>query len=216
MPEPVERPGAHAWVPQTADLDALREAAPGCRGCELWQPATRVVFSAGERGARLALIGEQPGDVEDRRGVPFVGPAGRLLDEVLGEVGIPRSRTYLTNAVKHVRFTTRGKRRIHRTPDLAHVVACRPWLDAELQAVDPSLVVVLGAVAMRAVLGPGLRVGDARGRVTMLATEDGERAVMATVHPSSVLRAPPEERPQARAALVDDLRVAARFLAEGA
>jgi DNA polymerase len=212
MPQQLDRPGATAWVPRTTDLDVLRRAAVECRGCELWEPATQVVFSQGERDARLALIGEQPGDAEDRRGEPFVGPAGRVLDEALEQAGIPRSQTYVSNAVKHFRFTTRGKRRIHRTPDLAHLVACRPWLDAELEAVDPELVVLMGAVAMRAVLGSGRRVGEERGRVTSVATLDGERAVMPTVHPSSVLRTPPEDRAQAHAALVDDLRVAARFL----
>jgi DNA polymerase len=204
-----ERPGAERWVPEDGDVDALRAAAPACRGCELWEPATQVVFSAGNPRGRLALVGEQPGDVEDRRGVPFVGPAGKLLQDALDEVGIGRDDVYVTNAVKHFRFTERGKRRIHQTPEMAHITACRPWLAAELNVVDPELVVLLGATAAKALLGGTFRVTQHRGEVMERETPAGTRRLMATVHPSSVLRGPPEQRKEAFAALVADLRVAA-------
>jgi len=204
----VERPGAQQWVPAGAPVDALRAAAPSCRGCELWEPATQVVFSAGNPGARVALVGEQPGDVEDRRGIPFVGPAGQLLQRAVDEAGIERSDIYVTNAVKHFRFTPSGKRRIHQTPELAHITACRAWLVAELEAVAPEVVVVLGATAARALMGPGVRVTRERGQVHVL---DGIRHVP-TVHPSSVLRTPDAGRPQAFDALVSDLRVVAGLL----
>ncbi|MEJ7771307.1 MAG: UdgX family uracil-DNA binding protein [Geodermatophilaceae bacterium] len=151
---------------------------------------------------------KQPGDIEDREGVPFVGPAGRLLDRALDEAGLPRENTYLTNAVKHFRFTQRGKRRIHEKPDLGHLSACKPWLDAELAEVDPRLVVVMGATAARAVLGPGIKVTKQRGEILIMDTTRGERRFMATVHPSSILRAR-GDREVAYQALVDDLRVAA-------
>jgi DNA polymerase len=205
----VERPGAQRWVPDGGDVEALRAAAPACRGCELWEPATHVVFSAGNPHGRIALVGEQPGDVEDRRGVPFVGPAGKLLQEALDEAGVNRDDVYVTNAVKHFRFTERGKRRIHQTPELAHVTACRPWLTAELHAVDPELVVLLGATAAKALLGSTFRVTRQRGEVLERETPAGTRRLMATVHPSSVLRGPHEQREEAFAALVADLRVAA-------
>jgi DNA polymerase len=208
----VERPGAERWVPADGDVEALREAAPACRGCELWEPATQVVFSAGDPDARVMLVGEQPGDVEDRRGIPFVGPAGKLLQKALDEAGLPRDQTYVTNAVKHFRFTERGKRRIHQTPELAHITACRPWLLAELRAVDPELVVVLGATAAKALLGSTFRVTQHRGEVLEHETPDGPRRFVPTVHPSSVLRGPPEQREEAYAALVADLRAAAAAL----
>lgn len=206
------RPGAGEWVPAGGDVEALRAAAPHCRGCELWQPATQVVFSAGDPAARVALVGEQPGDVEDRQGRPFVGPAGRLLQRAVDEASLPRGRIYVTNAVKHFRFTPRGNRRIHQTPELAHITACRPWLVAELQAVDPELVVVLGATAAKALLGPGFRVTRQRGELLSRPTSRGERTFLATVHPSAVLRAPDDVRDEAYAALVADLRVAAGAL----
>src|SRR6478752_5665028 len=191
---------AASWVPPDADLPALRAAAANCRGCELWEPATQVVFSAGSDVARLMLVGEQPGDVEDREGVPFVGPAGRLLQRAVDDAGIARNDLYVTNAVKHFRFTLRGKRRIHQTPQVSHIVACQPWLEAEILRVDPSLVVVLGATAARSVLGAGFRVSKQRGQV------------LATMHPSAVLRMRGEEHEQAYADLVADLRVAAEAI----
>jgi uracil-DNA glycosylase family protein len=208
----VERPGADRWVPPDADVASLRAAAPACRGCELWEPATQVVFSAGNPHGRVALVGEQPGDVEDQQGIPFVGPAGRLLQRAVEEAGLPREEVYVTNAVKHFRFEQRGKRRIHQTPELAHIGACRPWLQAELQAVDPELIVVLGATAAKALLGPDIRVTKERGHLLRRETTRGERTFLPTVHPSSVLRVPGGDRDVAFAALVADLRVGAQAL----
>ncbi|WP_432494596.1 UdgX family uracil-DNA binding protein [Kineococcus auxinigenes] len=207
-------PGAAQWVPPGADVERLREAARGCRGCELWEPATQVVFSAGAADGRLALVGEQPGDQEDRRGIPFVGPAGRLLQRAVAEAGIDLATTYVTNAVKHFRFEQRtgAGRRIHRTPDLAHVTACRPWLAAELAQVDPEVVVCLGATAARALLPEGFRVTKHRGQLIRRVTSRGEKTFLGTIHPSAVLRVPEAEREAAHAALVADLRVAAGAL----
>jgi uracil-DNA glycosylase len=199
---------AAPWVPEHADVAELRQAATDCRGCELWKPATQVVFSAGNPKAPLALVGEQPGDVEDRQGIPFVGPAGRLLQDALDEAGVPREDVYVTNAVKHFRFTERGKRRIHATPQVSHIKACLPWLEAELTLVDPALIVCLGATAARALLGSSFRVTKQRGQVLELATPVGIRPVLATVHPSAVLRAAGEDRDEAFAGLVADLRTA--------
>jgi DNA polymerase len=200
-------------VPDGADVGALRAAAPACRGCELWEPATQVVFSAGDVRARVVLVGEQPGDVEDREGIPFVGPAGRLLQRALDEAGVDRSSVYVTNAVKHFRFTPRGNRRLHATPELAHITACKPWLVAEMRAVAPQVVVVLGATAAKALLGNDFRVTRHRGEVITRLTSVGETSFVPTVHPSSVLRAPDDQRDEAYAALVADLRVVAGVLA---
>lgn len=211
----VDRPGAQQWVPEGGDVDRLRAAAPGCRGCELWEPATQVVFSAGNPRARVVLVGEQPGDVEDTQGIPFVGPAGKLLQGALDTAGLARQDLYVTNAVKHFRFERRGNRRIHQTPELAHMTACLPWLEAELDAVSPEVVVVLGATAAKTLLGPSFRVTRERGVLEERDTAAGRRRVLATVHPSSVLRGPPEQRDQALAALVADLAVVAEDLAGG-
>jgi len=199
------------FVPAGADLDGLRAAAAGCRGCELWEPATQTVFSAGSPTARVALVGEQPGDQEDRQGVPFVGPAGRLLQKAVDEAGIPRAETYVSNAVKHFRFTQSGpgKRRIHQTPDRLHIEACRPWLVAELRLVDPAVVVALGATAAKALLGPSVKVTRDRGAVLERETSLGLRQFVVTTHPSAVLRVPAENRDDAYAGLVADLKVAA-------
>ena len=199
---------AAPWVPEHANIDELRRAAVDCRGCELWKPATQVVFSAGNPRAPLALVGEQPGDVEDRQGIPFVGPAGRLLQDALAEAGVPKEDVYVTNAVKHFRFTERGKRRIHATPQVSHIRACLPWLEAEVKLVDPALIVCLGATAARALLGSSFRVTKQRGEVLELATPVGVRPVLATVHPSAVLRATGDDRDEAFAGLVADLRAA--------
>ena len=199
---------AAAWVPEHADIDKLKRAAEDCRGCELWKPATQVVFSAGNPRAPLALVGEQPGDVEDRKGIPFVGPAGRLLQDALEEAGVSKEDVYVTNAVKHFRFTERGKRRIHATPQVTHIKACRPWLEAELTVVDPALIVCLGAVAARSLLGTTFRVTQQRGQVLDITTPIGVRRVLATVHPSAVLRATGDDRSTAYAGLVADLRTA--------
>ena len=159
-----EYPGAEPWVPEDHSIPALEAAAPSCRGCELYRDATQVVMGRGDPHADLMLVGEQPGDSEDRQGKPFVGPAGRLLVGALQEAGIDPSRAYVTNAVKHFRFTVKGKQRIHATPSRWNVTACGPWLLAELDAVRPQLVVVLGATAGQAVFGPSFRVGVSRGR----------------------------------------------------
>lgn len=208
-------PGAADFVPRTDDLAALADAAQGCKGCDLYRDATQTVFGAGGRDARVMLIGEQPGDQEDRAGTPFVGPAGKLLDEALVAAGIERDAVYVTNAVKHFKFTLpeRGKRRIHKTPSRTEVVACRPWLFAELDAVRPDVVVLLGATAAKALMGNDFRLTAHRGEVLRLPPQsagtelDIDPQVVATVHPSSVLRGPPEDRQRAFDALTDDLRV---------
>jgi uracil-DNA glycosylase len=197
-------------VPEHADVEGLRRAAENCRACELWKPATQVVFSAGNPKAPLALVGEQPGDVEDRQGIPFVGPAGRLLQDALRDAEISTNDVYVTNAVKHFRFTERGKRRIHATPQVTHIKACSPWLEAELTLVDPELIVCLGAIAARSLLGTTFKLTQQRGQVLNLATPIGVRRVLATVHPSAVLRASGEDRSAAFAGLVADLRTARR------
>jgi DNA polymerase len=202
-----QRPGADAWVPDSDDVDALREAAQACRGCELWRDATQVVFGDGDGSAPLMLVGEQPGDKEDLAGEPFVGPAGRILRDALTAAGISPDRVYLTNAVKHFRFEQRGKRRIHEKPQVAHITACHPWLEAEIRSVQPAVIVCLGATAARAVLGRDVRIGQERGT----RQESGGRAVVVTAHPSAILRIRDhDQRERALTALVDDLRVAAR------
>ncbi len=209
-----------AHPPSGVGLAGLREAARSCRACELWRPATQTVFGEGPEDARVVLVGEQPGDVEDRRGAPFVGPAGRLLDRALDEAGIDRSIAYVTNAVKHFRFTQSGKRRLHQTPGTEHIAACRPWLEAELALLAPELVVILGATAGKALLGPSFRITKQRGQLmpydTPSSAEDGgvhAGWIVATTHPSAVLRVPDEEREEAYQALVADLRVGAQALA---
>lgn len=212
-------PTAEAYVPTAApDLDTLKAAAPGCRGCELYADATQVVFGRGDAHARVVFVGEQPGDVEDRQGLPFVGPAGRLLREAVDAAAIDPSSVYITNAVKHFRFQQRGQRRIHQTPDQSHITACRPWLVAEFALLKPSIVVVLGATAAKALLGPSFRVTKSRGRLmpwpaSAQHPEDfpvAEIQALATIHPSAVLRA--DNRDVAFAGLVDDLKVVAGTL----
>lgn len=210
MPE--ERPGAAAWVPARLTLSGLREAAQDCRGCELYRDATQAVMGDGRRDAALMLLGEQPGDHEDREGEPFVGPAGRVLDEALAEVGISPADVFKTNVVKHFRWAgTRGKQRLHKSPTRAHVAACGPWLAAELKLVRPSGVVILGGTAGKAVYGSGFKVGDARGRIqdwpASFPVEQPPAWVLATTHPSAVLRA--DDRRSAYEGLVADLRIAA-------
>ncbi|RLV55676.1 uracil-DNA glycosylase [Aeromicrobium phragmitis] len=201
----VERPGAEQWVPEDRDLDSIRAAAADCRGCELWADATQVVVSAGPPDATVMLVGEKPGDQEDREGEPFVGPAGRLLDEALEAAGIDRDRVYVTNAVKHFRFQERGNRRLHKKPAIAHIKACWPWLQAEMETVQPPVVVAMGATAGRAVLGRDVRIGEERGHVL---SEDP--AVLVTAHPSSVIRLRGRDGyDEAFQALVADLRAAA-------
>jgi DNA polymerase len=200
-----EMPGAERYLPAAITLPALRAAVSTCRGCPLYQDATQAVFGEGAARARVMLIGEQPGDSEDLAGKPFVGPSGRLLDEGLAAAGIPRDEAYVTNVVKHFKFTRRGKRRIHDKPNRYEVEACKPWLGRELEVVEPEIVVLLGATAAQALLGSAFRVTKERGveRETALA-----KHTFATVHPASVLRAPDDElRAQAREAFFTDLRV---------
>jgi DNA polymerase len=192
-----------------ATLADLRKAATGCQACDLYRKATQTVFGAGGEGARLMLVGEQPGDREDVAGEPFVGPAGHLLDDALAEAGIDRSAVYVTNVVKHFKWrrAPTGKRRIHQTPDRAEVAACRPWLEGEIARVSPRLVVLMGATAAQAILGTTFRVTRQHG--TVISTGLGPPA-LATIHPSAVLRSRTSaEREQAMAGLVADLRVAA-------
>lgn len=205
--------GAEDYLPERPTLESLREAAAGCRGCDLWEHATQTVFGEGAQRATMMFIGEQPGDREDVEGKPFVGPAGRTLDEGLEAAGIPRSRIYVTNAVKHFRWVRHGKRRLHEKPTAQQVRACRPWLEAEIAAVKPALLVLLGATAAHSLLGPAFRVTQHRGR--SIPTPLGVPAV-ATVHPSSILRSPDDEsRREAMEAFVADLRAASRALNKG-
>src|ERR1700722_1155913 len=179
-------PGAGAFIPSSADLRQLREAVSECEGCELYKHATQPVFGEGPKDARVVLIGEQPGDSEDRAGRPFVGPAGEVLNRALAEAGMNRSEVYLTNAVKHFAFEEQGKRRIHRTPRLSEVTACKPWMEAELERVAPEFVVCLGATAAKAVFGAQFRLTEQRGK--FLESKFADKA-LATYHPSAVLRA---------------------------
>jgi uracil-DNA glycosylase family protein len=210
--------GAEEFVPAEADLPTLRDAAVSCRGCDLYQSATQTVFGEGDADARIMLLGEKPGDREDREGRPFVGPAGRLLAEALDEAGVEQASSYVTNVVKHFKFTERGKRRIHQTPNRTEIVACRPWLVAELHAVEPEVVVCLGATAAKAVFGSSFRLTQQRGELLSAPELDGAPwdeghgpGVVATVHPSAVLRAE-DDRAAMYAGLVTDLRVAAGAL----
>jgi len=205
-----EEKSAAPFVPATTSIKALRAAADECRGCDLYKTATQVVFGAGPRRARVLFVGEQPGDQEDRQGEPFVGPAGALLDKALADAGISRDDVYLTNAVKHFKWEPRGKRRIHKKPRASEVKACRPWLEAELRAVQPAIVVCLGATAAQSVLGSTFKLMRQRGAVVSSALAP---RVVATIHPSAVLRAPDSEgRRAAFGMLVADLKVVAKLL----
>jgi len=201
---------AEPFVPERRTLPALREAVQGCRGCDLYRNATQAVFGEGARHAEVLFVGEQPGDKEDLAGKPFVGPAGQLLDKALEEAGIDRAQTYVTNAVKHFKWQPRGKRRIHQKPSWSETVACRPWLEAELEAVRPHVVACLGATAAQSLLGRDFRVTQRRGE---LLESDLAEHVIATVHPSSILRQQDDESRRAELeAFVDDLRVVAGLL----
>ena len=207
--------GAERWVPDKPSLSALRAAVQDCEGCDLFRDATQGVMGDGSRRASLVLLGEQPGDQEDRAGEPFVGPAGKLLDRALADAGIDPDNVFRTNVVKHFRWSgTRGKQRIHKTPGRGHVEACRPWLEAELGLVRPDGVVILGGTAGAAVYGSSFRVGEARGKRMDWPDEfplaHPPNWVLSTTHPSSVLRT--KDRQQAYEALVADLRVAAGLL----
>jgi uracil-DNA glycosylase family protein len=204
-----ETSGAARLIPDRPALKSLREAAAGCTACPLHENATQTVFGEGLMRARLMLIGEQPGDREDIEGHPFVGPAGRILDEALDKADIERGDAYVTNVVKHFKWTPKGKRRIHQTPRAEEIKACAPWLEAEVDVVDPELLVCLGATAVRAVIGSKARVMKDHGE--LLESKLG-RTTMPTLHPSAILRADPEDRDDAMAMLVGDLRVARRHL----
>ena len=207
-----ETESAAAYVPERPTLPRLREAAAGCRGCRLWERGTQTVFGEGSRGAEVMLVGEQPGDQEDIAGKPFVGPAGRILDQALEEAGIDRRLAYVTNVVKHFKWEPRGKRRIHQKPNWSEMAACRPWLDAELDLVEPEVVVCLGATAAQALIGRDFRVSRQRGE---LVDSPLARYVLATVHPSSILRQRDDASREAEyAAFVEDLRVVPPLLNE--
>jgi uracil-DNA glycosylase family protein len=205
-----ETSGAEALIPERPTLSKLREAAAGCEACPLHETGTQTVFGEGLKRARLMLIGEQPGDREDVEGHPFVGPAGRILDQALEEAGIDRGDAYVTNVVKHFKWTPKGKRRIHQAPKAEEIKACAPWLEAELEVVDPEVMVCLGATAVRAIIGSKARVMKDHGE--FLESKLG-RAAMPTLHPSAILRADPEDRDDAMALLVGDLRGVGKRLA---
>jgi uracil-DNA glycosylase len=206
----LEEGTAAPLVPPKPTLPKLREAAAGCRACDLWKTGTQTVFGEGKRTAEILFVGEQPGDKEDLAGQPFVGPAGRVLDEGLDAAGIDRKLAYVTNAVKHFKWQPRGKRRIHQKPNAAELAACRPWLDAEVAVVKPKVVVALGATAAQSLLGRQFRVTKQRG---VPVESDLAPHVVATVHPSSILRQETDEdRAEAMRAFVDDLKVVAKLL----
>ena len=201
---------ATPFLPERASLKSLREAAANCRGCHLWRYATQTVFGEGMKKSRVVFVGEQPGDKEDRAGRPFVGPAGRELDRALEAVGIDRDEVYVTNVVKHFAFDERGKRRMHRTPKRFEIDACKPWLEEELRQVKPDALVLLGATAAKALLGSSFRITRERGRPL---DSDLAELVVATAHPSSILRQrSDEERYEERRLFTEDLRVVADAL----
>ena len=210
MLDEAEPNDATPFLPERRTLKDLREAAAGCRGCHLWRNATQTVFGEGLKRSRVMLVGEQPGDREDRAGKPFVGPGGRELDRGLEVAGIVRADAYVTNVVKHFKFAERGRRRIHATPKRFEIDACRPWLDEEIRLVRPEAVVLLGATAAKAILGSSFRVTRQRGE---LLESDLAPIVSATIHPSAILRAPDEQtRQEERTAFVADLANVARAL----
>jgi len=201
--------GAYPKVDDPRSLRSVAEAAKDCRACDLWSRATQTVFGEGPRTAKVVFVGEQPGDKEDLAGHPFVGPAGRVLDEALAEAGIDRKRVFVTNAVKHFKWRPSGKRRLHERPNGPEIAACRMWLELELQLVKPDIVVALGATAAQALLGPAFRVTRDRGKVV---SSPLAPRVIATVHPSSILRAPDQSREAEMRAFVRDLRVVATLV----
>lgn len=214
-------PGAAAYLPEERSLKVLSEAVQHCHGCDLYRNATQAVFGEMEssgtggrpRSAEMMLIGEQPGDREDREGHPFVGPAGKLLDQCLEEAGIDRKAVYVTNAVKHFKWEPRGKLRIHKKPTSSEIFACRPWLDAELQAIHPAMIVCLGASAAQSLLGSKFKVTESHGTLQQV---EGLPPILATFHPAAVLRSTSEEeRRRQTAELISDLAKAAQFTQEG-
>jgi uracil-DNA glycosylase family protein len=212
---------AEPYLPESRTLPALRKAVQQCRGCDLYRNATQAVFGEidekprpGQHGVAVMMIGEQPGDKEDIEGRPFVGPAGKLLDQCLEEANIERSQVYVTNAVKHFKWEPRGKRRIHEKPTMREIKACRPWLDAEMEVVSPKLIVCLGATAAQALLGSSFKVTQQRGTLQHV---EGLAPIIATVHPSSILRAQTDEdRQQEMASFVADLKRVSKYLKETA
>ena len=208
-----ERESAGPFVPDSRSLKTLREAAADCRGCPLWKDATQTVFGAGPRKAKLVLVGEQPGDREDIEGEPFVGPAGRVLAQALEGANIERDAVYLTNAVKHFKWRAQGKRRLHQTPRAGEVEACKPWLEAELDAVRPTALLALGATAAKALFGSSVRVTRDRGR--LLESPLAPVAAL-TIHPSAILRLRDhDEREEALGGLIEDLRLVERAAGKG-
>jgi uracil-DNA glycosylase len=208
-PVPAEAPSARLWVPAQPTLPSLIAAAKRCEGCELYKPATQTVFGEGRTGSKLVLAGEQPGDAEDRAGRPFVGPAGRLLDRALEDAGINRESVYVTNAVKHFRFEERGKRRIHKKPTSAQIVACRPWLEAELAVIRPAVVIALGATAVQSLAGRNVHVLRDRGK---LLESPFAKGLLVTIHPSALLRMPDRSQfDDEYAQFVADLAVAQKY-----
>jgi DNA polymerase len=202
MAKLAEAQTAVAPVPEKATFDELKDAAAGCEACDLHLTGTQTVFGEGPKQAKVMMVGEQPGDYEDRVGQPFVGPAGKLLDRAMADAGIDRSTVYVTNVVKHFKWTGKGKKRIHSTPNQREIRACRPWLDSEIELVRPDVLVALGATAAKALLGSDFRVTMHRGEFVQ---SELAPFVIATVHPSSILRAEDEDRDQQMAAFVADL-----------
>src|SRR5712692_1819823 len=203
---------AEDFFPKRKSLKAFRDAAADCKGCELWKRSTQTVFGEGARRAEVLFVGEQPGNEEDLSGKPFVGPAGRLLNDALDEAEIDRSLTYVTNVVKHFKWEPRGKRRIHKKPNAGEIAACRPWLEAEISLIKPKVIVCLGATAAQALLDPKFRVSKQRGQFieSILAPY-----ILATVHPSSILRAPDDETRHAeKRRFIDDLKKVARVISK--
>jgi uracil-DNA glycosylase family protein len=212
-----QRTDVEATQPLAVALDdvtivELRAEAKTCRACPLWKLGTQTVFGEGPERAQIILIGEQPGDQEDLQGRPFVGPAGRILDKALDDAGLDRTRVYVTNAVKHFKYELRGKRRLHKSPNQREILACNRWLQGEVHAIAPKLIVAMGATAARAVFGRAVAIGENRGRVHVVEMTGTPSAnVLVTVHPSFLLRMPPEDRASAYAAFVADLKIGVKF-----
>jgi len=209
MPRSTPALSAAQFLPDKLNLPALQQAARKCQGCPLWERGTQTVFGEGPPDADYVLVGEQPGDKEDRTGHPFVGPAGAMLDRALADAGLDRSRAYVTNAVKHFKWEPKGKLRIHSKPNRKEIVACHPWLEAEIQVLQPAVIVCLGATAAQSLLGADFRVTQHRGELIM---QDDGRSYIATVHPSSILRADPETRDEEMRKFIADLKQVGRVL----